>query len=132
MIALDTNVLVRYLVEDDRKQSATAAALIDRAVTDDEMLFISDIVLCELVWVLAGSYRVGRARIASTVKELLRAKHVSFAAPDQLSAALQAYVAGKGDFADYVIRAHAAAAGCEAVVTFDRDLLKDSGFIAAR
>ena len=55
MIALDTNVLVRFLVEDDARQTAEAAALIKRVVDADGTLFVSDIVLCETVWVLAGA-----------------------------------------------------------------------------
>jgi hypothetical protein len=57
VIALDTNVLVRYLVEDDAKQTALAAALIERAIADDESLYVSDVVVCETVWVLSVAYK---------------------------------------------------------------------------
>lgn len=128
MIALDTNVLVRFLVEDDEDQTAAAAALVDRAIAAGETIFVSDIVLCETVWVLAGSYRVARAAIATALRELLRARHLTFASPDQLVRALDAFTSGRGDLADYLIREHARAAGCEAVVTFDRALLGERGF----
>ena len=75
MIALDTNVLVRYLVEDDAKQTALATALIDRAITAGDALFISHIVVCETVWVLSVSYRVARQEIALVLRELFRARH---------------------------------------------------------
>jgi predicted nucleic-acid-binding protein len=130
VLALDTNVLVRFLVEDDERQSAAAAALIERAVTADESLFVSDIVLCETVWVLGTSHRVGRPQIASTLRELLRARALVFAAVNALSRALDAYVRGRGDFADYLIREHARAAGCTSVATFDRTLSSESGFTA--
>ena len=132
MIALDTNILVRYLVEDDAKQTALAAALIDRAIADGEPLFVSDIVVCETVWVLGVSYDVCRAEIASVLRNLFRARHLTFGAVDQLVRALDAYESGKGDFADYLIREQARAAECESVATFDRVLLKERGFVAVR
>lgn len=128
MIALDTNVLVRFVVEDDARQTAAAAKLVDQAVADDQPLFVSDVVLCEFVWVLGGSYRVPRAEIGRVLRELVRARHLSFDAPDQLVRALEAFLLGKGDFADYVIQEHARTAGCETVATFDRALLKERGF----
>lgn len=130
MIALDTNVLVRYLVEDDAKQSAAAASFIARNVAQGDDLFVSDIVVCETVWVLSVSYHVGRKEIAVILRNLLRARHLVFRAVDQLIRALDAYEAGKGDFADYLIREHARAADCEQVATFDRVLLREKGFVA--
>ena len=132
MIALDTNVLVRFLVEDDQKQAAAAAALIDRAIADGDTIFVSDVVVCETVWVMSVSYDVGRKEIAAVLRSLLRARHVTFRAADQLIRALEAYEAGKGDFADYLIREHARAADCNRVATFDRVLLKERGFVAVK
>ena len=130
MIALDTNVLVRYLVEDDVKQGAAAAALIDRTIADGDSLFISDIVVCETVWVMSVAYRVGRSHISAVLQSLLRARHLVFGARDELLRALEAYAAGKGDFADYLIREHARTAECECVATFDKALLREKGFVA--
>jgi len=132
VIALDTNVLVRYLVKDDATQTALAAELIDRVIAADESLFVSDIVVCETVWVLRVSYRVGRSEAAALLRQLFRARHLLFRAVDQLSRALEAYAAGKGDFADYVIREHARAADCESVATFDTVLVRERGFVAVR
>ena len=128
MIALDTNVLVRFLVEDDEAQSRRASRLIENARKRDETLFISDVVMCETVWVLSTSYRFSRSEIAGVLGDLLRGRGVVFSSSDSLARALQAYVAGKGDFADYLIREHASAAGAETVATFDRALLKQAGF----
>ena len=132
MIALDTNVLVRYLVEDDPRQCALATALIDRAIANDDALFVSDAVVCETVWVLSISYAIARGQIATLLHDLFRARHLQFTATDQLMRALDAYAAGKGDFADYLIREHARAAECESVATFDKALLKESGFVAVK
>ena len=130
MIALDTNVLVRFLVVDDKAQSAKAAGLVDRAVARNETLFVSDVVICETVWVLLSAYQVSRAEVSDILGQLLKATHLSFRDVDGLVRALEAFVAGKGDFADYVIQEHARAAGCEGVATFDRALLKEEGFVA--
>lgn len=130
MIALDTNVLVRFLVEDDPRQSKEAAALIERAVASGEELFISDVVLCEMVWVLSIAYRISRTQIVSTLRDLRRARHLAFASPDLLARAIDTYDQGKGDFAGYLILEHALAAGCEQVVSFDRVLLREGRFVS--
>jgi len=130
VIALDTNVLVRFLVEDDPKQNARARALVKRLIDADDAAFVSDVVLCELVWVLARSYRIPRGPIADHLQTLLRARHFSFLSTDALHRALAAFRSGKGDFADYLIREHAAAAGCDGVATFDQVLTQESGFQA--
>ncbi len=129
-IALDTNVLVRFLVADDVAQSRDAAALIERTIDAGETLFISDIVVCETVWVLAAAYKVPRDEIGGVLRELLRARHLVFSQADLLARALSAFNSGKGDYADYLIREQAFEAGCEIVVTFDRALLRDEGFAA--
>lgn len=67
MIALDTNVLVRYVVEDDAAQTAAAVAMIERAVERDEPLFVPQIVLCELVWVLSHAYRFNREEVVGVL-----------------------------------------------------------------
>jgi predicted nucleic-acid-binding protein len=130
MIALDTNVLVRFIVDDDKAQAARAARLIDRATEREETVFVSDIVLCEFVWVLSVSYRVARAEIASTLGRLVQAKQLAFTDTERVRRATDAYAKGRGDFADYLIREHARDAGCTAVATFDRALHKDRLFVA--
>jgi predicted nucleic-acid-binding protein len=128
VIALDTNVLVRFLVEDDEIQTAKATSLFEQAIADGTALFISDVVLCETVWVLTSRYGFSRTEVAAVLRRLLDADHLSFPAPSQHARALAAFSAGKGDFADYVIREHSLAAGCTAVATFDQALLKETGY----
>jgi predicted nucleic-acid-binding protein len=128
MIALDTNVLVRFLVEDDIAQAAKATALIEQAISDGATIFISDVVLCETVWVLSSRYGFSRAEVETVLGHLLHAAHLSFSSPSQYARALAAYSTSKGDFADYVIREHAFAAGCTVVATFDQALLKETGY----
>ena len=129
MIALDTNVLVRFLVEDDADQTARAAALLARAEREGQPLLVSEVVACELVWVLESAYGFGRAEIARALGDLLSVRALDFLRLDALQRALAAYAGGRGDFADYVVREVARDAGCEAVATFDRAILKEPGFV---
>ncbi len=128
MIALDTNVLVRFLVRDDKAQARKAKALVDRLGDGDSRGYVSDIVLCELVWVLTRSYRFERRRIVAALGRLAAARQLKFDSVDEIIRAVFAYERGKGDFADYLIREHARGAGCDSIATFDRDLLKDDMF----
>jgi len=126
--ALDTNVLVRYLVEDDREQSERAATLIDGALDTGEPLFVPQLVLAELVWVLTRAYEFRRAEVADLLRRLAHAKQLFIEDIDDVHRALDAYARGKADFADYLIREKAHRAGCEGLVTFDRKLLDEDGF----
>ena len=128
MIALDTNVLVRFLVEDDKEQSRRATALIVKASRSDEPLYVADLVVAETVWVLMRSYKLPKDEIIDILRRLLLARQLTFGAVDTLSRALDGFALGKGDFADYLIRESAKAAGCDRVATFDRALLKEPGF----
>jgi predicted nucleic-acid-binding protein len=128
MIALDTNVLVRFLVRDDAAQARRAKALVDRLTEREERAHVSDVVLCELVWVLGRSYGLARADVAFALASLVQSKQLSFDSVDHVLRALAAYEVGRGDFADYLVREHARAAGCETVMTFDQALLSEEAF----
>ncbi|HVS30882.1 MAG TPA: type II toxin-antitoxin system VapC family toxin [Thermoanaerobaculia bacterium] len=127
MIALDTNVLVRYLVEDDVRQSAAAVRFIERAGAP---LFVTQIVMCELVWVLSFAYDVPRREIVSLLHQLRRAANLVIESADQVQRAIDSYGVQRGDFADYLIAERAQASGCTAIATFDRALLADQRFLA--
>jgi len=128
--ALDTNVLVRFLVEDDAEETERAARLIEAAVEADERLFVSDVVFCEVVWVLGGAYEFRRAEIAAVLSELTRARHLQFDSSDRIARSVRAFGSGRGDFADYLIREHAREAGCDRVATLDRALLQEGGYVS--
>lgn len=128
MIALDTNVLVRFLVEDDAKQTRQATQVLEHALASGEPCFVSDVVMCEIVWVLDARYKIGRAEIQHALERLLQSHQLVFTSSSVLARALHAFTKGRGDFADYLIREHARTAGCETVVTFDGKLLKEAGF----
>jgi len=128
MIGVDTNVLVRFVVEDDKRQTEHANALFRRALAKGEQIFVSDVVLCQLVWVLAAAYRVPRQEIAELLTNLMRARQIEIDDADLVRQALDAFRAGRGDFADYVIRERAMSAGCSSVATFEKRLWAESGF----
>ena len=128
MIGLDTNILVRYFVSDDPSQFRQAEDFIRRSINRGIPLYVDDVVLCELVWVLRSSYKLGREMIASIVEDVLKNNRFSFDNVELLLTALDDYVAGRGDFADYVIGRRDERAGCEVTATFDRGLLDDPKF----
>jgi predicted nucleic-acid-binding protein len=128
VIALDTNVLVRLVLHDDEAQARAAERLIVKARREQTPLFVSDIVLCELVWVLTRRVGLSRADIASALDQLIRTELVVLADAAIVERALEAYRQGKGDFADYVVREHARAADAVEVATFDRSLKGEDGF----
>lgn len=131
MIALDTNVLVRLLAADDPVQHGRAAAFV-RAHGADEggnpRLFVPAVAVCELVWVLTSAYGFPRQAIQGAVQGLLESRDLALGDRDGVEASLRAYREGRGDFSDYLLREASRRAGCEAVATFDRDLLREEGF----
>ena len=130
MIALDTNVLVRFLVADDPEQFEAARRSLARLGPAEESGFVADVVLAELVWVLRSTYEHSRGEILQALEALASADHLTFEDDGRLARALRAFGEGRGDFADYLIRERAAVAGCSSVLTFDRTLQKEKGFSA--
>ena len=122
MIALDTNVLVRFLVEDDPQQCAAAARVVDDAVAAGEPIYLSDLVLAELVWVLERAYGFSREDISATLRRLFSAAAAVFDSSARVARAIERYDAGKAGFADYLLVQHALAAGAAAFYTFDKRL----------
>jgi predicted nucleic-acid-binding protein len=130
VIALDTNVLVRFLVEDDPGESARARKLIEEGLGRESPFFVADVVLCEVVWVLRSNYRLPKADTLEILEKLLHATQLTFSSSDRIARSLRAFRSGRGDFADYLIREEGRDLGCETMATFDRDLLKETGFAA--
>ena len=130
MIAVDTNVLVRVLVEDDREQTRVANDLVNRALAADDALFVPTVVLCELVWVLLRTYRYDRETVAEAVGWVLAAEQIRVEESEEAHRALGEFAAGRADFADALIRERARAHGAQAVATFDRSLHTLPGFVS--
>ena len=126
MIGLDTNVLVRYIMQDDPRQSPKATRLIE-AMTSESPGFVSLVSIVELVWVLSASYGLARGQIASALELLLRSKELILDRADEVAKALRAFKSGSADFADCLIERTAHSAGCSATMTFDVDAAKTAG-----
>jgi predicted nucleic-acid-binding protein len=130
VIALDTNVLVRFLVEDDPRQAQIVRDLVRSVIESGSRCFLSDLVLAEMVWVLERRYKVPRTEIVEKLEQLLRSRHLEFQSRDWIDRATRAYKAMRGDFADFLIREAALGADCAAVATFDRALHSQPGFLS--
>lgn len=126
MIGLDTNVLVRYIAQDDAKQSPKATRLIE-ALTADAPGHIGIVSVVELVWVLTGCYALTRSEICEVLETLLRTKEINVAHADTVWKALRLFKEGKADFADCLIERSADEAGCNYTTTFDRDAARHCG-----
>ncbi len=122
MTGLDTNVLVRYLTQDDPDQAKKASAIIEDAAAKGEKLLIHPVVLCELVWVLETAYRYGRSDVATTLDRILRTAQFEFQDKETVWSAWADYRSGKADFADYLIGRANGRFGAAHTVTFDREL----------
>ena len=128
MIALDTNVLVRVLVEDDAAEAARARRLIAACAAGDEPCFVTTATLCELEWVLDSVYRATRADVVGAVRTLLVTAPFEVEEPALVARALELYEKGKGDLSDHLIGQVGRARGARTTYTFDRDLRKTEGF----
>lgn len=128
MIGLDSNILVRYLVQDDPVQSLKTADVIRRSLTKAEPGFVSVVALAETVWVLERSYHFTDSEVAAAVEEILKtdALHVEHA--EEAFTAMASLKVGLGDFADALIGAINAQSGCSRTITFDRKALRLPGF----
>lgn len=125
MKGLDTDVLVRYLSQDDPKQAAVATREIEAAADAGETMLIQPLVLCELVWVLESAYGFGKGHVLTALEQILRTAQFEVADKDTVWQALGDYRRGKGDFADYCLGRANHRAGAETTLSFDK-ALKDS------
>jgi predicted nucleic-acid-binding protein len=128
MIGLDTNILARYLTQDDPGQSKKAAIEIEKGLSAGHIFFIADIVMCELVWVLETAYGYDRREIVSVLENILRTKQFQFENKDLLWKSLADYRNEKGDFADHLIGRSGHKAGCFETITFDTGLKNNPFF----
>jgi predicted nucleic-acid-binding protein len=128
MIGIDTNVLVRHLVQDDLSQSRAATQVITKQCTRDEPGFINRIVLCELVWVLESAYGYPKDTIVAVLEMLLRTSQLKIEDAQSAWTAFRLYQKGKADYADCLLGATNRLAGCDLTVTFDQAALKLEGF----
>jgi predicted nucleic-acid-binding protein len=128
MIGLDTNILVRYLTQDDPVQSKRAIDIIERRLTENTPGFISIVALVETVWVLDRAYGFSDLQIAGAVERMLQVDVLVIENEQEVFTAMTAVRNGIGSFSDAVIAAFGARAGCSRTLTFDRKAARLSGF----
>jgi predicted nucleic-acid-binding protein len=128
VIGLDTNILVRYLAQDDPVQSPKATELIERRLTGDDPGFVSVVTMVETVWVLDRAYGLADDEIVAAVERTLQADILVVENEQEVFSAMIALRAGRGSFADALIGALGARAGCSRTLSFDRKASRLPGF----
>ena len=129
MKGLDTDVLVRYVTADDPEQAEVARANIEGAESRGERLFVSGIVLCELVWALrGGAYGYEKSEVVEALEGLLHTSIFEVQQRNLVRKALSRYRDGRADFADCLLGLIHQDAGCSETWTFDTRLEKAKGF----
>lgn len=126
MTGLDTNVLVRYIMQDDRRQSPIATRLVE-SLSATEPGYVPTVVMVELGWVLESAYALDRAQLVAAFETLLRAKEIVVEQAALVWKAVRLVQSAGADFADALIGIVAQAGGAGRTVTFDRDAARRSG-----
>ena len=119
MIGLDTNVIVRYLVQDDPVQAKIATRIFEKRLSAEARGFVSAVTLCEVVWVLKRGYKRPKTELCAVIRALLEAGELEIEHRDLVWRALSAYQSGAVDFSDYLIGERALLAGAKTTLTFD-------------
>ena len=127
MAALDTNILLRFLLQDDPLQSQAATRLIQAALAAGQTLYVPISVALELEWVLRSRFKLDKAAVAHTFSGLLDAMELRFESITALEWALHQYEASSADFADCMHAALAGQAGEQPLWTFDKAAAKLDG-----
>jgi len=117
---LDTNVLVRYLTQDDLSQSVQANQLIEQTLAEGNHFFISLIVLCELVWVLMRAYHYPKSEVISVLEKMLLARQFEIEDKNAVRQALNDFKNSRADFADCLIGIKNSQLGCKTTLSFDK------------
>jgi|ERR1035438_4673146 predicted nucleic-acid-binding protein len=131
MIGLDTNVVVRYLTQDDPVQSRKATEILERRLTPEKPGFLCVVTMVETVWVLERAYGLSAKQIAAALERMIQTDVLLIENEQEVFTAMTALKSGRGSFADALIAALGAKAGCEHTLTFDQKALRLSGFEAA-
>src|SRR5208282_6933592 len=127
MIGLDTNILVRYLAQDDPVQSARATEILERRLTEKNPGFVSIVTMVEMVWVLDRAYDLSADEIAAAVEGILQVDVLVVENEQVVFTAMIAIRERQGSFADAVIAGLGARAGCRSTLTFDQKALRLAG-----
>jgi len=119
MIGLDTNMLIRYITQDDDEQSGKAVNFLEQKCTIEDPGYINLIVLCEMVWVLKRAYGYEKRIIIDVLEKLIQTGQLVVEKSELVWEAIEAYKTGLADFSDYLIAISNKSAGCQYTTTFD-------------
>lgn len=120
MIGLDTNVLIRYIAQDDPAQSLRATTFIEKECSVAMPGFVGQVVLAEVAWVSESCYGADRAEIGEVVRRILSIDQLVVQDAATAWRALRLFESSKADFSDCLIACSASAAGCTSIVSFDK------------
>jgi len=126
MIGLDTNVLVQFLLRDNRLQSRKAKDLIT-SLEGDQRAFVSAVVLIELAWVLRYAYQRSKEEVSDILNQLARIQSLQIEHAEIFFIAVAASANSQVELGDYFIAGLAQAAGCSCTLTFDRAASRAAG-----
>ncbi len=124
MIALDSNVLIRLLADDDARQCARARAAVAAAEENGQAVFLNDVVLAETMWTMAKRFKTPKSKLVEIVRGLLDSGTFVFESRACFEETLRLFERSAADFSDCLIVAKNAAAGCRATLTFDAECIK--------
>src|ERR1700690_482622 len=128
MIGLDTNILIRYLTQDDPVQSAKATEILERRLTPNNPGFVSVVAMVETVWVLDRAYGLTAHEIATAVERLLQVEVLAVENEPEIFTAMIALKQGRASFAGPLIAELGARVGCTRTLTLDRKAVRLPGF----
>ena len=128
MIAIDTNILVRYITQDDLQQAEATENLLATYNNKPQSIFINNIVLCEFVWVLEKGYKYTQQQISSTIRIILSTEEFAFEYHNILWLALEEYELKNTDFSDSLISKLNHNLGYKQTFSFDKSAIKNNLF----
>ena len=128
MIRLDTNILIRYLTQDDPVQSGKATEILERRLTPNNPGFVSVVAMVEIVWVLDRAYSLTAQQIATAVERLLQVEVLAIQNEQEVFTAMIALKQRRGSFAEALIAELGALARCPRTLTFNQKAVRLRGF----
>lgn len=131
MLGLDTNIVVRYIAQDDAIQSPKATQLIE-SLSNENLGFITLVSIVELIWVMQGCYQASKEEVVTILQSLLHTREFVIENAEVVAKALHAYAASNADFADCLIERSANYAKCTRTMTFDSNAAKTAGMLLVK
>ena len=127
MIGVDTNVLARLIAKDDLRQMEEALAVIRAARKNGHFIYVSQIVLCELSWLLRSRYKFTKQQVTDALENIILGKDFVIEERDIVHEVFDLYRQSKADFADILMSLRNQKAGCKHTLTFDASAKKVRG-----